>query len=101
MAVTVEIEHLFGYLAPYVHEYGTAAVTVILTLESTGFPLPGESLLIFASVLAAKGEISLPVLMLSAWAGAVSGDNIGYLLGRRFGRGIILRYGQGLASMPS
>jgi membrane protein DedA with SNARE-associated domain len=30
--------------------------------------------------------------MLSAWAGAVS-DNIGYLLGRRFGRGIILRYG--------
>ena len=93
MAVTAEIEHLFGNLAPYVHHYGAAAVTVTLTLESIGFPLPGESLLIFASVLAARGEISLPLLMLSAWAGAVSGDNIGYLLGRRFGRGIILRYG--------
>jgi membrane protein DedA with SNARE-associated domain len=49
MAVTAEIEHLFGNLAPYVHHYGAAAVTVILTLESIGFPLPGESLLIFAS----------------------------------------------------
>ena len=36
--------------------YGTAAVTVILTLESIGFPRPGESLLIFASVLAAAGQ---------------------------------------------
>jgi membrane protein DedA with SNARE-associated domain len=93
MAVTVEIEHLFGNLPPYVHHYGAAAVTVILTLESIGFPLPGESLLIFASILAARGEISLPLLMLSSWAGAVIGDNIGYLLGRRFGRGIILRFG--------
>jgi len=93
MAVTVGIERLFENLAPYIHHYGAVAVTVILTLESIGFPLPGESLLIFASFLAARGEISLPLLMLSAWAGAVSGDNIGYLLGRRFGRGIILRYG--------
>ncbi len=93
MAVTVEIEHLFGNLAPYIHHYGAAAVTAVLTFESIGAPLPGESLLIFASVLAARGEISLPVLMLSSWTGAVFGDNIGYLLGRRFGRGIILRYG--------
>jgi membrane protein DedA with SNARE-associated domain len=93
MAVTVEIEHLFGSLAPFVHHYGAAAVTVVLTFESFGAPLPGESLLVFASILAGRGEISLPVLMFSSWVGAVSGDNIGYLLGRRFGRGIILRYG--------
>jgi membrane protein DedA with SNARE-associated domain len=93
MAASAEVEHLLGNLAPYIHEYGAAAVTIILTLESIGAPLPGESLLIFASVLAARGEISLPLLMLSSWAGAVMGDNIGYLLGRRFGRGIILRYG--------
>ncbi|MBO0732857.1 MAG: DedA family protein [Methylocapsa sp.] len=93
MAVTAEIEHLFGNLAPYIHSYGAAAVVVILTFESIGAPLPGESLLIFASVLAARGEISLPVLMLASWAGSVLGDNIGYLLGWRFGRGLILRYG--------
>ncbi len=32
--------------------------------------------------------------MLAAWAGAVLGDNIGYLIGRRLGRAIVLRYGE-------
>ncbi len=93
MAFVIEIEHLLGNLEPLVHAYGAAAVMVILTFESLGLPLPGESLLIFASVLAGRGELSLPPLMLSAWAGAVLGDNIGYLIGRRLGRAIVLRYG--------
>jgi membrane protein DedA with SNARE-associated domain len=93
MAVTAEIEHLLGSFAPFIHEYGVAAVMVILTFESLGIPLPGESLLIFSSVLVARGELSLPLLMLSAWAGAVMGDNIGYLIGRRLGRAIVLKFG--------
>jgi membrane protein DedA with SNARE-associated domain len=88
-----EIEHLLGNLEPFVHEYGAAAVMVILTLESLGLPLPGESVLVLASVLAGRGELSLPFLMLAAWAGAVMGDNIGYLIGRRLGRILIVRYG--------
>jgi len=88
-----EIEHLLGNLEPFVHEYGAAAVMVILTLESLGLPLPGESVLVLASVLAGRGELSLPFLMLAAWAGAVMGDNIGYLIGRRLGRILIIRYG--------
>jgi membrane protein DedA with SNARE-associated domain len=88
-----EIEHLLGNLEPFVHDYGAAAVMLILTFESLGLPLPGESVLIFASVLAGRGELSLPLLILLAWAGAVLGDNIGYLIGRRLGRTLILRYG--------
>jgi membrane protein DedA with SNARE-associated domain len=87
------IEYFLGSLAPFVHQWGTAAVTLILTFESFGAPLPGESLLIFASILAGRGELSLPALMLSAWAGAVMGDNIGYLIGRCLGRAIVLRHG--------
>ncbi|MGH6864246.1 MAG: DedA family protein, partial [Methylocella sp.] len=93
MAFVAEVEHLLGNLEPFVHTYGAAAVMVILTFESLGLPLPGESLLILASVLAGRGELSLPPLMLGAWAGAVLGDNIGYLIGRRLGRAIVLRYG--------
>jgi membrane protein DedA with SNARE-associated domain len=93
MALTVEIEHLFGNLEPFVHEYGAAAVMVILTFESLGAPLPGESVLVFAAVLAGRGELQLAPLMLWAWTGAVLGDNIGYLIGRRLGRAIVLRYG--------
>lgn len=93
MAFVAEIEQALGNLEPFVHEYGAAAVMVILTFESLGLPIPGESVLVFASVLAGRGELSLLPLMLAAWAGAVLGDNIGYLIGRRLGRAIILRYG--------
>jgi membrane protein DedA with SNARE-associated domain len=94
MAFVGEIEHVLGNLEPFVHEYGAAAVMLILTFESLGLPLPGESLLVVASVLAGRGELSLLPLILSAWAGAVLGDNIGYLIGRRLGRAIVLRYGE-------
>jgi membrane protein DedA with SNARE-associated domain len=95
-----EFEHLLGSLAPLIHHYGAAAVTVILTFESLGVPLPGESLLIFSSFLAGRGELSLPLLILSAWVGSVLGDNIGYLIGRRLGRAIVLRYGRKIGITP-
>ena len=88
-----EFGHELTELAPWIHHYGVAAVFVILTLESLGLPLPGESLLVIASVLAGRGEISLLGLILAAWAGAVLGDNIGYLGGRILGRGLSRRYG--------
>jgi membrane protein DedA with SNARE-associated domain len=65
----------------------------ILAIEAVGAPVPGESLLIFASVLAGRGEMSLSALLAFAWAGSVIGDNLGYLIGRKVGRGAVLRYG--------
>jgi membrane protein DedA with SNARE-associated domain len=88
-----EITHLLGTLEPWVHEYGVSAVFVILTFESLGAPLPGESVLVVASLLAGRGEIAFIPLLLAAWAGAVMGDNIGYLIGRKLGRRLLLRYG--------
>ena len=88
-----EIGRLVGYLESFVRDYGVAAVTVILALEALGAPLPGETLLIFASVLAGRGDMSLPALLFSAWAGSVLGDNIGYAIGRKLGRTAVMRYG--------
>src|SRR4029077_3123853 len=51
------------------------------------------TLLIFASVLARRGEMSLPALLVFAWVGSVLGDNIGYVIGRTLGRATITRYG--------
>ena len=61
--------------------------------ESFGMPLPGESLLIVASILAGRGDISYLALFLSAWAGAVVGDSIGYLIGRKLGGELLRHYG--------
>jgi membrane protein DedA with SNARE-associated domain len=88
-----EVHHILGNLEPWVHEYGAVAILLILTLESFGAPLPGESLLIVAAILAGRGELSFPALLFSAWAGAVTGDNIGYLIGRRLGHRLLWRFG--------
>jgi len=84
--------HLVAGLEHVVRDYGVFAVMLILAVEAIGAPVPGESLLIFASVLAGRGEMS-PGLVVFAWAGAVLGDNIGYAIGKSVGRGAILRYG--------
>jgi membrane protein DedA with SNARE-associated domain len=88
-----EIGQLVADLEGFVRNYGAFAVMPILTIEALGAPVPGESLLIFASVLAGRGEMSLPSLLIFAWVGSVVGDNIGYLIGRKLGRRTILRYG--------
>jgi membrane protein DedA with SNARE-associated domain len=88
-----EIGQLVAGLESFVRHYGAFAVMPILAIEAVGVPVPGESLLIFASVLAGRGEMSLPALLIFAWVGSVLGDNLGYLVGRKLGRGTILRYG--------
>jgi membrane protein DedA with SNARE-associated domain len=88
-----EIGQLVAGLESFVRHYGALAVMPILAIEAVGAPVPGESLLIFASVLAGRGETSLPSLLLFAWAGSVLGDNLGYLIGRKLGRCTILRFG--------
>jgi membrane protein DedA with SNARE-associated domain len=89
-----EIEHVLASMEPFIREYGVVAVFAILTFESLGLPLPGEAVLIFASILAERHEMSFPALLFFAWIGGVVGDNIGYLIGRRLGRRLVLQYGR-------
>ena len=62
--------------------------------ESAGLPLPGETALITGAVLASQGKLALPAVVASAAAGAIVGDNIGYLLGRQGARRLLLRPGR-------
>lgn len=77
-----------------------AAVFVTILLESFGLPLPGESALIAASAAAGAGATRLPFVFLAAWAGAVIGDNIGYVIGRRYGQSLVARYGGRVGLTP-
>ncbi|WP_296520972.1 DedA family protein [Rhodoplanes sp.] len=87
------LAHIVESLEPLVRDHGAGAVTVIILLESFGVPLPGESLLLFASALAGRGELSFPAVVVGAWIGAVAGDNVGYAIGRFGGRALVLRFG--------
>jgi membrane protein DedA with SNARE-associated domain len=84
------ITHTFASL---LSEYGVPALFLTIALESLGAPLPGESAIILASGAAAEGRLSIHAVVLAAFVGAVLGDNVGYLIGRRLGRPVIVRYG--------
>jgi membrane protein DedA with SNARE-associated domain len=73
--------------------YGYLAIGVIIALESMGLPLPGESVLVLAALYAARHNHSIAGIVASAATGAVLGDNVGYWIGREFGYGLLLRYG--------
>jgi membrane-associated protein len=62
--------------------------------ESAGIPLPGETALIAAAVLASQGKLSLPLVLATSAAGAIVGDNFGYLLGRKGARRLLQRPGR-------
>jgi membrane protein DedA with SNARE-associated domain len=88
--------HLFSpeTIETFLHHYGYGAVFVIIALESSGLPLPGEATLVSAAIYAAATHaLSLPLIVFWASAGAVVGDNIGFWIGRTFGLALLLRYG--------
>jgi membrane-associated protein len=58
-------------------------------VESAGVPVPGETALIAAALLARDGQLSLPVVIAVAATAAIVGDNIGYEIGRRGGRALL------------
>ena len=62
-------------------------VGLVIGLESIGIPLPGEVILVSAALLASRHQLDVsPVwVAVAASAGAIVGDNIGYLAGRRWG----------------
>jgi len=71
--------------------FATIGIILIVFAESGllfGFFLPGDSLLVTAGVLAAKGgepHLSLPVIIVGVVLAAITGDQVGYAFGRRVG----------------
>lgn len=51
-----------------------------------GLFVPGEATVLIGGVLVYQGRATLPWMIVSACAGAMIGDSIGYWIGRRFGQ---------------
>jgi membrane protein DedA with SNARE-associated domain len=63
-------------------------------VESAGVPLPGETILIASGILAQQNKLDLGDVILFGALGPVSGDQIGYWVGRKGGRPFVLRWGR-------
>jgi membrane-associated protein len=57
-------------------------------------PIPGETALITAAVLASRGKLQIEWVIALAATAAIVGDNIGYLIGRKGGRWLLERPGR-------
>ena len=78
----ISVSSGLGYLLP-----------AIIGLESMGIPSPGETALVLAAILASQGKLNIWLVILIGVVSAIAGDNLGYFLGRRFGREFVLKRG--------
>ena len=67
-----------------------AGIALVVFIESgVLFPfLPGDSLLVTAAILRDELHVSIWLLLIVGIAAAIAGDQVGYWLGHRFGRGL-------------
>jgi len=73
--------------------HGLVILFALVAVESAGVPLPGETALITAAILAQRGHYSLVTVIAVAAAAAIIGDNIGYWVARRGGRALLRKWG--------
>jgi len=65
-----------------------------------GLVAPGETAVVLGGVVAAHGEVSLPVMLLVVWLSAALGDLVSYMLGRKLGRPFLVQRGPRLGVTP-
>jgi membrane protein DedA with SNARE-associated domain len=72
---------------------GYPVLFLLVMAESGGIPLPGETALITAAILASQGKLQIELVIALAAIAAIVGDNMGYLVARKFGRTLLERPG--------
>ncbi len=87
------------FASPWLHQaiqaYGLWVLFGLVAMESMGVPVPGETALISAAIYAGSTHaISITEVVAVAAAGAIAGDNLGFLIGRRIGLPLLQRHGR-------
>jgi membrane protein DedA with SNARE-associated domain len=73
-------------------DWGYAGIFLVVILGNIGLPVPEETVLAAAGYLVWSGRLHLFPVLIVGLASAVAGDNVGYWLGRRYGRAMVERY---------
>jgi membrane protein DedA with SNARE-associated domain len=79
-----------------IRDWGYAGIFLVVILGNIGVPVPEETVLAVAGYLVWSGRLQLVPVLIVALVSAVAGDNLGYWLGRRYGRAVVERYARWL-----
>lgn len=91
---------LIQYVVPFLHRYGYFAIFLGVLFEDFGVPVPGETILVAASILAGQHVFRITDVIIVAALGGMIGDTVGFSLGRRFGHRLLLRFGRYVGLSP-
>jgi membrane protein DedA with SNARE-associated domain len=98
------VDRIIEFLEPYLRApWGYVIVATATFLENSvgaGVIVPGETLVIVGGFYAKVGDLWVPAVAFVAAVGAILGDNLGYWIGRRFGRGWLERHGRKVLITP-
>ncbi|HEX3616862.1 MAG TPA: DedA family protein [Solirubrobacteraceae bacterium] len=99
-STTPQLPGVLHTLQPTLNHYGYLAVAGLVLLEDFGVPVPGETVLILGAVYAGTGRLSIVLVALLGFLAAVTGDNIGFAIGRFGGRPLVERFGRYILLTP-
>lgn len=88
------LHDLFAFWMQRIHDWGYAGVFWLMALESTVFPIPSEIVVPPAAYWVSEGRLSFWGVVLASTFGSWLGSAVSYLVARRLGRPLILRYGK-------
>ncbi|KNB50683.1 DedA family protein [Streptomyces caatingaensis] len=94
MAAPPPLPGFLSDLAPVLEHWGYLAVAVLVFIEDFGIPVPGETVMVAATVYAGAGRLNVGMVAGIAFSAAVLGDNVGYAIGRYGGKRLVVRYGR-------
>ncbi len=84
---------MFAALIDIPANVGYTLVFVLIAVETMGVPVPAETALIGAALLAHRGQMDIVTLTVLAAIAAILGDNVGFAIGRHFGRRVFVAPG--------
>jgi len=85
---------IITWIIDTVGQWGYTGIVVLMFLESSFFPFPSEVVVVPAGYLAARGEMTLGLVVVAGIAGSVSGALFNYWLAAHWGRPLFERYGR-------
>lgn len=97
------LQEKVGDVGDALGNWGYPIVGILAFLETgafVGLVAPGETFVILGGVLAGEGTLDYWVLLAIVWFAAFSGDTASFALGRRLGRGFLVRHGPKVKITP-
>jgi len=85
---------IIEYIASLVEYLGYPGIFILMTLESSGIPIPSEAVVTFAGFLASRGVFNLYMIILISTLANLTGSIIFYYLGYIYGESFVHKYGR-------